>query len=92
MPLGIFLVFLFQSSWKGSSYLNTLCSPHYSPALKKWGYFGFAMSFRDSVTVIPSFRNSMTAKSKCILLNNFYVCGPTSMKLMLHLVSKVSKM
>ena len=48
------------------------------------------MSFRDSVT--PSFRHSVTAKLKCILLNNFYVCGPTSMKLILHLVSKVSKM
>ena len=23
---------------------------YYSPALKKWGYAGFAMSFRDSVT------------------------------------------
>ena len=33
----------------------------------------------------------MTAKLKCILLNNFYVCGPTSMELILHLVSKVSK-
>ena len=54
---------------------------YYSPALKKWGYIGFSMSFRDS----------MTAKLKCILLNNFYVCGPTSMKLILQLVSKVSK-
>ena len=52
----------------------------YSPALKKWDYTGFAMSFRDSVT----------AKLKFILLNNFYVCGPTSMKLILHLVFKVS--
>ena len=35
----------------------------------------------------------MTAKLKCILPYNFYVCGPTSMKLIpvLHLVSKVSK-
>ena len=55
---------------------------NYSPTLKKWDYTGFAMSFRDSVT----------AKLKCILLNNFYVCGPTSVKLILHLVSKVSKM
>ena len=47
------------------------------------------MSFRDSVT--PSFRHSVTAKLKCILLNNFYVCGPTSMKLIPHLVSKVRK-
>ena len=54
---------------------------YYSPALKKRGYTGFAMSFCDSVT----------AKSKCILLNNFYVYGPTSVKLILHLVSKVSK-
>ena len=38
-----------------------------------------------------SFRHSVTAKSKCILLNNVYVCGPTSMKLILHMVSKVSK-
>ena len=32
-------------------------------------------------------------KLKCILLNNFYVCGPTrtSMKLISHLVSKVRK-
>ena len=28
---------------------------------------------------------------KCILLNNFYVCGPTSKNLILHLVSKVRK-
>ena len=28
---------------------------------------------------------------KCILLNNFYVCGPTSMKLISHLVFKVRK-
>ena len=28
---------------------------------------------------------------KCILLNNFYVCGPTSMKLIPHLVSEVRK-
>ena len=28
---------------------------------------------------------------KCILLNNFYVCGPTSMNLILHLVHKVRK-
>ena len=33
----------------------------------------------------------MTAKLKCILPNNFYVCGSTSMKLKLHLASKVSK-
>ena len=50
---------------------------------------GFAMSFCDSVT--PLFRDSVTAKLKCILLYNFYVCGPTSMKLILELVSKVSK-
>ena len=37
------------------------------------------MSFYDSLT--PSFRDSMTAKLKCILLNNLYVCGPTSVKL-----------
>ena len=28
---------------------------------------------------------------KCILLNNFYVCGPTSVNLIPHLVSKVRK-
>ena len=38
-----------------------------------------------------SFRDSVTAKLNCILLNNFYVYGPTSVKLILHLVSKVSK-
>ena len=48
------------------------------------------MSFRDSV--IPPFRDSVTAKLKCILLNNFYVCGPTSMKLIPHLLSEVRKM
>ena len=47
------------------------------------------MSFNHSL--VPSFCYSMTAKLKCILLNNFYVCGPTSIKLALHLVSKVSK-
>ena len=29
----------------------------YSPALEKWGYTGFTLSFRDSV--IPSFRLSV---------------------------------
>ena len=53
----------------------------YCPALKMRGYTGFAMSTHDSVT----------AKLKYILLYNFYVCGSTSMKLILHLVSKVSK-
>ena len=53
---------------------------YYSPALKKWGYTGFAI-----------IRDSMTAKIKCILLCNFYVCGPTSVKLILYLASKVSK-
>ena len=47
------------------------------------------MSFRDSLT--PSFHHSVTAKLKCILNNNLNVFGPTSMKLILHLVSKVSK-
>ena len=28
---------------------------------------------------------------KCILFNNFYVCGPTSMKLIPHLISKVRR-
>ena len=43
--------------------------------------------------MIPLFRDSetVTAKLKCILLNNFYVCGPASMKLILHLVSKLNK-
>ena len=31
-------------------------------------------------------------KLKCILLNNFYVCGPTWMKLIPHMVSKVIEM
>ena len=30
-------------------------------------------------------------KLKCNLLNNFNVCGPTSMKLLPHLVSKIRK-
>ena len=30
-------------------------------------------------------------KSTCILLNNFYVCGLTSMKLIPHLISKAKK-
>ena len=64
----------------------TYFSYYYSPALKKWGYTGFAMSFRHT-----AFRDSVTAKLKCILLNNFYVYGPTSMKLILDLVSKVRK-
>ena len=42
-------------------------------------------------SMIQSFRNSVTAKLKCILLYNFYVCSPTTMKLILHLVSEVSK-
>ena len=47
------------------------------------------MSFSDSV-ILP-FHDSVTAKLKCILLNNFYFFGPTSMKFKLHLVSEVSK-
>ena len=38
-----------------------------------------------------SFHDSVTAKLKYSLLNNFYVCGPISMKPILHLVFKVSK-
>ena len=34
-----------------------LANLNYSPALKKWGYTGFTMSFRRSV--IPSFRYSV---------------------------------
>ena len=49
------------------------------------------MSFCNSMTVIPSFCYSVTAKLKCILLNNFNVCGPTSMKLIPHLVPKLGK-
>ena len=91
--------YVFMENWRRLSWdyhqiclLNKsfdLFTCYCSPALKKWGYTGFAMSFCGSVT--PSFRDSVTAKLKCILLNNFYVCGPTSMKLILHLVSKVSK-
>ena len=71
-----------------------LCTRHfdnYKPVLKKWDYSGFAMSFRDSVIPWLSFLDSVTAKFKCILLNNFNVCGPNSMKLIVHLVPKVSK-
>ena len=59
----------------------------YSPALKNG-----AILHLPCPSVIPSFRDSVTAKLKCILCNNFYVCGPTSVKLILHLVCKVSKM
>ena len=33
-------------------------SRYYSPALKKWGYIGFALSFRNSDNLL--FRNSVT--------------------------------
>ena len=46
--------------------------------LKKWGYV--LLSFRNSV--IQLFPNSVTH----ILLNIFNVCGPTSMKLIPHVV------
>ena len=42
--------------WAFDDRLPSLCGYFiYSPALKKWGYTGFAMSFRDSV--ILWFRN-----------------------------------
>ena len=61
-------------------------SAYYSPALKKWGYIGFAMSFRHSE--IPSFCNFLIPIIPWlhILLNTFNVCDPTSMKLILHVV------
>ena len=34
---------------------------------------------------------SRFSKKKCILLDNFYVCGPILMTLIPHLVSKVGK-
>ena len=80
---------LFLHGKRAYYFVSLRFSYFYSPALKKWGYTGFAMYFCHSV--IPSFRDSGTAKLKCILLYNFYVCGPTSMKLILHLVSKVNK-
>ena len=51
----------------------------YSPALKKMGLYWICH-------VLLSFRDSVTAKLKYILLNNFY-----EMKLILHLVFKVNK-
>ena len=48
---------------------------YHSPALKKWGYIGFAMSFHHSKILWLH-----------ILLNTFNVSGPTSIKLIPHLV------
>ena len=63
----------------------SVCPPvHYSPALKKWGYPGFAMSFCHSMIPWFSDCDSVTAKLECILLYNFYVCGPISVKLIQH--------
>ena len=49
-------IHLYQTIHRNSKFRETrqglrLVNANYSPALKKWGYTGFAMSFRDSMTL-----------------------------------------
>ena len=46
---------------------------------------------KGSITLAVMSLSRFSKKLKCILLNNFYVCGPFWMKLIPHLVSKVRK-
>ena len=46
----------------GDKYIKSTCACIYSPALKKWGYTGFALSFQNSVVL--SFRHSVIIQMK----------------------------
>ena len=53
-----------------------------------WMYSVYWNRGQCSITLVVMSLGRFTKTLKCILLGIFYVCGPTSMKLVLHLVSK----
>ena len=57
-----------------------------------WMYCVYRNRGQGSITLGVISLGRFSKKLKCILLNIFYVCGPTLMKLIPHLVSKVRKM
>ena len=56
-----------------------------------WLYPVYLKRDQGSITLGVMSLGRFSKKLKCILLNHFYVCGPTSMKHIPHLVSKVRK-
>ena len=67
-----------QEKWFSQT-IHTYKPYYYSPALKKWGYTGFTLSFRRSV--LPLFRysvhNSVTThnlRTSCKTLTKFGIC------------------
>ena len=56
-----------------------------------WMYSVHWNKGQGSITLGVTSLGRFSKKLKCILLSNFYVCGPTSMKLISHLISKVSE-
>ena len=57
-----------------------------------WTYSVYWNKGQGSIALGVMSLGRFSKKLKCILLKNFYVCGPTLMKLIPHLVSKVSEM
>ena len=56
-----------------------------------WMYRVYRNSGQGFITLRVISLGRFSKQLKCILLNNFYICGLTSMKLIPHLVSKVRK-
>ena len=56
-----------------------------------WMYIVYWNRGQGFITLGVMSLGRFSKKLKCNLLNNFYVCGPTSMKLVPHLVSEVRK-
>ena len=51
----------------------------------EWMYRVYLSRGQESITVGVKSLGRCSKKLKCILLNNFYVCGPASMELVPHL-------
>ena len=74
----------FYCAWTGMVYASLLAHPsrsqvlNYSPALKKGGYTGFALSFRDSVILWVSNTFRWNVSSHCLFLET---ARPTKLKL-----------
>ena len=59
--------------------------------VNNWMYYAYQNKGQESITLGVMSLDRFKKKKKCILLNNFYVCGPASVKLIPHFVSKVRK-
>ena len=57
-----------------------------------WMYCVYQNRGKGFITLGGLSLGRFSKKLKCILLYNFYVCGPTSIKLIPHFVSKIRKM